>query len=304
MKNILITGGLGFIGLHLARSLSKKYNVSIIDTKNGRVDNKNIKIYNYDFSSKKTINIIKTLNIDTVLHLAAYTNVAESEKKRKKYFINNYYKSKIFFKQLNKLNCVNTFLFASSAAVYGDKNYKVSEKSHCVPKSYYGLTKLLFENFLLKQKTKINIKVTRFFNIISNDKKDYKSKTFFNKLVDSIKNKKKFYIYGHKLKTPDGYCYRDFIEIKNLIKIIIKLLKLNKKKIIVNIATGKSTSIGNIVNLVKKNYSKNFNYEILPVKKGEIIYSCSNVNKLKKLLNLKKILTVNFVESLKKRLKN
>jgi UDP-glucose 4-epimerase len=113
-----------------------------------------------------------------------------------------------------------------------------------------------------------------------------------------------FYIYGNKFNTPDGYCYRDFIEIKILIKFVEKLLKLNNKKIIVNIGTGTPTSIGEIVFLIKKKYKNKFGYKILESNPSEIVYSCANMKKLKNLLKIKKIPTVNFVKSIDRRLKN
>jgi UDP-glucose 4-epimerase len=304
MKNILITGGLGFVGMPLANKLSKKFNITIIDTRKIKIKNKNIKVYNYDFASNKSIKIISSLNIDTVLHLAAFTNVLESEKKKKKYKINNYYKSKIFFKKLKKIDTIKTFLFASSAAVYGDNKNKVKETSACEPTNYYGKTKLFYENFLLNQKTNIKIIITRFFNIVSEYNQDKNTKSFFNNLANSIKKRKMFYIYGNKFNTPDGYCYRDFIEIKILIKFVEKLLKLNNKKIIVNIGTGTPTSIGEIVFLIKKKYKNKFGYKILESNPSEIVYSCANMKKLKNLLKIKKIPTVNFVKSIDRRLKN
>ena len=304
MKNILITGGLGFVGMPLATKLSKRFNITIVDKRKIKIRNKNIKVYHCDFASNKSIKIISSSNIDTVLHLAAFTNVLESEKKKKKYKINNYYKSKIFFRKLKKIETIKNFLFASSAAVYGDNKNKVKETNACEPINYYGKTKLFYENFLLNQKTKIKIIITRFFNIVSESNQDNNTKSFFNNIAGSIKKKKTFYIYGNKFNTPDGYCYRDFIEMKILIKFIEKLLKLKNKKTIVNIGTGSPTSICKIVFLIKKKYKNDFNYKVLGCNPSEIVYSCANMEKLKKLLKIKRIPAVNFVKSIDQRLKS
>lgn len=304
MKNILITGGLGFVGKELAVKLNKNYNVIIIDKKKINRKLKNIKIFHFDFSSEKSINIIKKYNIDTIIHLAAYTNVIESEKHKSRYKINNYLKSKKFFKKIKNIKKIKQFLFASSAAVYGDNKNNVTEKSICKPTNYYGKTKLLFENYLLNQKTKVKIIITRFFNIISEEKQNNLTKSFFNNLARSIQDKKTFYVNGNNFNTPDGYCYRDFIDIKILTNFVIKLLKNKDNKLVINIGTGKSTSIGEIVKKLKRKYKKKFNYQISQPKYGEIEYSCANVKKLKQYLNLKEIKKTNFMKCIDNRLKN
>ena len=304
MKNILITGGLGFVGKELALKLSKNYNVIIIDKKKSNEKLKNIKIFHYDFSSNKSIRILKKFNIDTIIHLAAYTNVIESEKYKSKYKINNYLKSKIFFKNIKNIKNIKKFFFASSAAVYGDNKNKVTEKSICKPINYYGKTKLLFENYLLNQKTKVDIIITRFFNIISEEKQSNKIKSFFNNLARSIQNKKTFYINGNNFNTPDGFCHRDFIDIKILTNYVLKLLKLKNRKILVNIGTGESISIGEIVKKLSKKYKNKFKYQISQPKYGEIEYSCANVKKLKNYLNLKTIKKTDFMKCINNRLKN
>lgn len=304
MKNILITGGLGFVGKELAVNLNKDYNVIIIDKKKINLKLKNIKIFHFDFSSDKSIKIIKKFNIDTIIHLAAYTNVIESEKCKSKYKINNYLKSKIFFKKIKNIKNIKKFLFASSAAVYGDNKNNVTERSICKPINYYGKTKLLFENYLLNQKTKVDIIITRFFNIISEKKQNNKNKSFFNNLAKSIQDKKTFYVNGNNFNTLDGYCHRDFIDIKILANYVIKLLKNKNKKLVINIGTGKSTSIGEIVKKLRRKYKKRFNYQILQPKHGEIEYSCANVKKLKQYLNLKTIKKTDFMKCIDNRLKN
>src|SRR6056300_1675504 len=101
MKNILVTGGAGYIGSHLVNLLiDKNYKVTVIDnlvTGYKKLVNKKAKFYNYDIADKKIVNVVlKKNNFDFVIHLAGLIRVDESIKNPKKYNDYNYVKSKIF----------------------------------------------------------------------------------------------------------------------------------------------------------------------------------------------------------------
>ena len=84
MKNILITGGAGFVGYHLTRALIKKgMKISVIDNlSTGKIENipKKIEFIKGDIRDKKTLELV-TSNCDVIIHLAAKTNIQESIKK-------------------------------------------------------------------------------------------------------------------------------------------------------------------------------------------------------------------------------
>ena len=87
IENILITGGAGYIGSHIVERLIKKKNIIILDnliTGYKRLINKKAKFIKGDIKDKKKlIKIIKDNKIDTIIHLAAFLNVKESEKNKK-----------------------------------------------------------------------------------------------------------------------------------------------------------------------------------------------------------------------------
>ncbi|AZN39571.1 NAD-dependent epimerase/dehydratase family protein [Paenibacillus albus] len=151
---VLITGGYGFIGSHVADRFNKEgYEVYIIDNlTSGTTQNVNYKHKGYRLSAedKKCEEIFRSNRFDAVVHLAAQVNVTES--------INN----PRLDTQSNVLGLVNMlslaqkyavkkFIFASSAAVYGmNDNLPLPENAVCDPISPYGISKHVGEEYCLK----------------------------------------------------------------------------------------------------------------------------------------------------------
>ena len=171
-KKILITGGAGYIGSHISEILVKeKKKIFIVDnlsTGHKKLINKKAKFYRVNINNiKKIKSIIIQNKIDSVIHLAASLIIGEGEKYPKKYFKNNVLNTKNLITA-----CANTtiknFIFSSTAAVYKDGKFKVTEKSKLSPKSIYGKTKLIAEKIIIKncKKNKINYGILRYFNIV------------------------------------------------------------------------------------------------------------------------------------------
>ena len=182
VKNILITGGAGYIGSHISELLlNNKKKVVIVDnlsTGHKKLINKKAKFYKININNiKKIKQIIIKNNIDSVIHLAASLIIGEGESFPKKYFKNNVLNTKKFIKACNNTT-VKNFIFSSTAAVYKDGKYKVSENSELKPKSVYGKTKLAAEKIIIKncKKNKINYGVLRYFNIVGS----VQAKDWFN----------------------------------------------------------------------------------------------------------------------------
>ena len=171
IKNILVTGGAGYIGAHLIEILIKeKKNVFILDnlsTGHKKLIIKKAKFIRSDISNTKKIKkIVKLYKIDSVIHLAAVLSVGEGQKNPKKYYKINVDGTKKVLQSIKNSN-VRNFIFSSTCAVYKDGLKKVSEKSSLKPTSVYGKTKLkcekLIQSFCYKQD--INYGILRFFNV-------------------------------------------------------------------------------------------------------------------------------------------
>jgi len=295
MKNILVTGGAGYIGSHIVEQLVKKsfLNIFIVDdlsTGHKRLISKKANFIKANINKTQLIKkIILKNKIDTIIHLAAKTIVTESEKKPKLYYNVNVLGTRSLLNAA-KNSLVKNFLFSSTAAVYGSKIRYVNENSRTLPDSVYGKTKLQAEN-LVKKGFKKNYIILRYFNVVgaSPSKKigliNKYGQLFKNFAVEILKKKPKLNVYGNDYNTADGTCIRDFIHVSDLADIHLKVLfkvSKNDKSTILNCGYGKGFSVLEVVNNFKK-FSKNkVLVKFEKRRKAEIVESVANVIKLKK----------------------
>ena len=299
-KNILVTGGAGYIGSHILEILlKKKYSICVVDnlsTGYKKLINKKVKFYKIDIrNTKKVRKIINDNNIYSVIHLAACLSVGEGEKKPKKYYSNNVIGTR------NLLNaCVDSkvknFLFSSTCAVYKDKIIKVHENTKLLPKSVYGKTKLSGEKIIKShcRINKINYGILRFFNVAgaSHSGKVGQIKSgdqlFKNLTLSILKKRPKINIYGNNYNTSDGTCVRDYIHVSDIADIHLKVLnKIDKikKSIILNCGYGFGVSVLQVVNTFKKISKKEIKIIVQKKRSGDMEKIISINTKLKKFIN-------------------
>lgn len=302
MKNILITGGAGYIGSHITEILiRKKFNVLIVDdlsTGYRRLINKRAKFYNLNINNFKKLKKIITQNkIDSVMHLAAKLDVNESQKKPKKYYNTNVRGTHTLIKAC-KDSEVRNFIFSSTAAVYKDKIFKVKENSPTFPKSVYGKTKLKAEEMIKKSFSgkKTNYAILRYFNIVGASSSNKigqinKYDLLFKNLSSSIIKKKPYiHIYGNDYKTKDGTCIRDFIHVSDISNIHVQVLKkinYTKKSLILNCGYGIGRTVLEVAKTFAKVSKKKLSIIYKPRRKADLEQITADVTKLKKVLSWK-----------------
>ena len=296
IKNILVTGGAGYIGSHIIEILIKKNkNVFIIDnltTGYKKLINKKAKFFKLDIlNTKKLKKIIEKYNIDSIIHLAANLIIGEGERQPKKYYKNNVKGTQSVLNSIKKTK-VKNLLFSSTAAVYKDGMYRVTEKSIVKPKSVYGKSKLRAEN-LIKSKCKklgINYGILRYFNIVGASPSgkygliNISDHLFKNFSTQVMKKQPILKIYGTDYNTPDGTCIRDFIHVSDIAEIHEKVLnKMNNlnKSVILNCGYNQGISVLQVAKEFKNQSKKKV--EIIKVRKrpgdlGKIIASNTKLN--------------------------
>ena len=301
-NNILVTGGAGYIGSHIVELLVKhKFKVIIYDnlsTGYKKLINKKAKFIKGDIKNLNNLSkVIKDNQITSIIHLAAYLNIKDSEKLKNKYYRNNVRGTYNLVKSCEK-SSVKNIIFSSSCSIYGNIKGSVSEKRRHNPKSYYAFTKYKSEEIIKKFERKFNYKygILRYFNVAGASKsgkigeiEKSHGHLIKNIAIQSQKKKSKINIFGNNYKTKDGTCIRDYIHVSDLADIHLKTLKYiskKKKSLVLNCGYGKGYSVKEILNVFKK-IKKNVEIGYEKKRIGDVAQIYANTNKIKKVLKWK-----------------
>jgi UDP-glucose 4-epimerase len=284
-KNVLITGGCGFIGSNLAEELSKKNNVIIFDDlSSGNKDN--IKESNVNFIEGSIIDPDRLKNtakdMDYIFHLAAIASVSKSVKEPKLVHEVNGTGT------LNVLMAAKEFgikkvVFASSSAVYGD-NPSLPLKEDLIPDplSPYTVSKLTGEYYCEVFHKVYNLPTTslRFFNVYG-PRQDPKSEyaAVIPKFIQQVSEDKPPVIFG------DGNQSRDFIYVGDVVKALGLAAESSKANgQAVNIGRGVGISINKLADKIIQVMGKDATKEYSEKRPGDIEHSVADIMKARDLI--------------------
>ena len=266
MGKILITGGAGFIGSHIADRFEKEsYEIIIVDNLvGGKLENikylKNYKFYEADIRNREELEKIFAENegISYVFHEAAQVSVSVS--------VNNvhYDAEENVIGLINVLDMcrkynVEKILFASTAAVYGIPESSVSkEDSRIAPLSPYGLSKVFGENYIRMYNSLfgLNYVIFRYSNVYGPRQSAHGEAGVVSIFNDRIRADEEVFIDG------DGEQTRDFIYVKDVANANYLAAVENVKNITMNVSTNEKTSINELFDTMKKyfGYKKEIHY--------------------------------------------
>lgn len=323
MTSILITGGAGFIGSHICLELlNRGNNLYIVDSLvNSSISSiKKVNELNKKFKSKKGNLIFKELDIrdsiklkeifdlaikqnneiKSVIHLAGLKSLADSFKIQNEYFDVNVNGTKNLLKIMKIYNCFE-LVFSSSATVYDPLSISpISENSLIKPQSPYGKTKFEVEKLLKNLFLESNnwkIMCLRYFNPAGShptgeigESPSIIPNNIFPYLCQVALGKIKFLkIYGKDWPTKDGTGVRDYIHIMDVVDGHIAALNFLRKKNstfnIVNIGTGKGTSVLELVKTFEKVNKISINYKYIERREGDLAIVYADVKYAKSLFN-------------------
>ena len=283
-KNILITGGLGFIGSHISNMLMEDNHIIIVDNlSTGNINNlinpnhDNLEIIKKDICEIDWNDILT--DIDYIFHLAAMASVPLSiDAPIKCNEVNLNATVKLLDSAVK--NNVQKIVFSSSAAVYGqNKNMPLKETEPLMPTSPYAASKASCEIYLKSfyESYGLNYTVLRYFNVFG-PKQDKNSDyaAVIPNFISAFLSGKSPKIYG------DGNQTRDFIYVEDVANANILACK-SKYNGVVNIASGEKISINQLFEVIKNNLGSELEAEYLPKRPGDIQHSLASTKNMSKI---------------------
>jgi len=279
-KKILIIGGTGFLGYHLAKKcLLKKWDVTSVST---NIPQKkrflvNVKYLILDITKKKLISKKIKSNYDFVVNFGGYVNHNEKLKTYKSHYIGCKNLADIF-----KDSKIKLFIQIGSSVEYGNLKSPQKEDSKTNVnklKSTYGKAKLMATNYLLKLNKTHNFPCTilRLYLVYG----PYQDK---NRLIPHTLNE---CLNDNLFDCSAGKQYRDFLFVDDLMTAIFKCF-YNKQSIgeIMNVGTGKPQNIKKVILFIRNNIKLgNPVFGKIPLRKDEISKLYPDISKVKKILN-------------------
>ncbi len=239
-EKVLITGITGFTGVHLEKSLIEN-GYLVYGTTLAPITSKNH--FHCDIlAEEKLIHVIRETTPDYIVHLAAISFVASSD--QKKIYNVNIFGTLNLLSALERLNHrPKKILIASSAAIYGDIEGELNEGMCPKPVNHYGNSKLVMENMVKPYFNSLNIIIVRPFNYTGIGQESH---FLVPKIVEHFK-KKRAYIELGNMNT-----LREYNDVGYVIDIYQKLLKSSFKSGVVNVCSGKTHSIADILKIMQK----------------------------------------------------
>ncbi len=301
-KQILVTGGTGFIGSHtVVELINEGFETIIIDNLSNsseevlsgieKITGVKPIFENFDLTdNEKVVSFFKRYpNIDSIIHFAASKAVGESVEKPLLYYRNNLVGLINILSAMKEFNVPN-LVFSSSCTVYGEPDeLPVTEKSAIkTAGSPYGNTKQISEEIIrdtLNVSPELKAICLRYFNPIGAHPSALIGELPLGipaNLVPFITQtaaglREKLSIFGSNYDTPDGTCIRDYIHVVDLAKAHVHAIKrmINAKNKsnceFFNIGTGNGLSVLELVNTFQKINNVKVNYQIVDRRPGDIV---------------------------------
>jgi UDP-glucose 4-epimerase len=267
-NTILVTGGAGYIGSHVARQLAEAgERVVVLDNliKGFRQAVIGGELIVGDVGDHALVaQILQDHQVDTVMHFAAHISVAESMANPLKYYGNNTCGTRVLLQASAEQN-VKNFVFSSSAAVYGvpDGGY-ADETAPTRPINAYGTSKLMSEWMLrdVAAVTPMRYVALRYFNVAGcHPGGVIGHSTIGSHLLTKVAceamvgKRPHVSVFGSDYPTPDGTCVRDYLHIEDLAAAhlnALDYLRSGGKSTILNVGYGHGYSVREVLRMLEK----------------------------------------------------
>lgn len=284
-KNVLVTGGAGYIGSHTCKALAQEGYLPIT------YDNL---AYGHEWAVKwgpfeagdildraRLDEVLNQYQPEAVMHFAAFAYVGESMENPGKYYRNNVVGSLTLLEAMRD-HQINKIVFSSTCATYGiPKELPIKEDHPLNPISPYGSSKLMIERILKDFDYPHRIKSIslRYFNAAGADPdneigEDHNPETHLIPLILEVLAGKSAHItiFGEDYDTPDGTCIRDYIHVTDLSQahvLAMKALDDGSDSNTYNLGNGKGFSVREVIETASVITGKDIPYKIGPRRPGD-----------------------------------
>jgi UDP-glucose-4-epimerase GalE len=297
-KKVLVTGGCGYIGSHVARAFKiTDHDVFVIDRVERPHTLKDINGYYIDdFASDASLATIYDIAPDVIVHCAGTSLVGPSMENPSEYWDNNITKFLKLMDMVKQLPNRPLILFSSSASVYGEPDCLPIPESHCIsPISPYGNTKATCERILHDYYLAYAIPSVcfRFFNAAGAEPVNFDlgqepaATHIVARVLETAIKDEVFKLNGMDYKTRDGTCVRDYIHVWDLARAHVLASRHAGEPTgwvgasVINLGTGKGVSNMEIVQYVREKYFPQLQIEIAPARLGDPAELVAQCNKAK-----------------------
>lgn len=280
MKNVLVTGGAGYIGSHACKVLRDQGYVPVTYDNLSTGWEDAVKFGPFErgdlHDCARLDEVFAKYQPVAVMHFAAFSQVGEAMREPGKYWHNNVGGSLVLIEAAVAAGCLN-FVFSSTCATYGDQDGVVlDENSAQMPLNAYGASKRAIEDILTDfgASDGLNSVIFRYFNVAGCDPDGevgefHQPETHLIPLMlDAIEGKRPaLTVFGTDYPTPDGTCIRDYVHVMDLVDahvLGLKWLEDGKGSRVFNLGTGKGFSVREVID-----HSSSVTNKPVPIVEGD-----------------------------------
>lgn len=304
-KTVMVAGGAGYIGSHMVYDLIQKgYDVVVVDnlsTGHKAAIDKKARFYEGDTRDRDFMRSVfkQEPNVDTVIHMDAFSIVPESVEDPLKYFDNNLI-GVIALLEVMKEFGVKKIVFSSTAATYGNpERTPIEEDDRKEPINPYGESKLMMEKIMrwVDQAYGIKFVALRYFNACGAQPEgligeDHTHETHLipNIMKVALGQSEMFHIFGDDYNTPDGTNVRDYVHILDLADahiLAMKYLDAGNESDAFNLGSSTGFSVKQILEETRKVTGKEIPADVAPRRAGDPDILVADSTKARKVLGWK-----------------
>jgi UDP-glucose 4-epimerase len=299
--NLLLTGGAGYIGAHVAALAEREgHTVTIVDDLSTGVAKRIVSpVITINLAASDAVEKLSTLmretKFDAVIHLAARKQVGQSVEIPEQYFLDNIGGLANLLLAMRQEN-VKKLVFSSSAATYGMPTLDLVDEDYPgVPINPYGQTKLVGE-WMVQNAANWGLKGVnlRYFNVAGSESKRLADTAELNLIpiaIAQLKRGEQPIVFGTDYPTPDGSCIRDYVHVEDLAK--AHLMAANylttpvQEYATFNVGTGQGASVLQVLEELKKVSGIKFEEVLADRRPGDPPRLVANTDRIERVFGFK-----------------